>query len=101
MDRQFKKQEAQWQKEEDARIKLMYDVYNARERDILNRQAEKKEEDARKIVERDALTKQIEEYEEELRKKRLQEYERNKSHQKVIVSQMENKKNTQKRELEE
>eukprot|EP00330_Aristerostoma_sp_ATCC50986_P001608 CAMPEP_0114596186 /NCGR_PEP_ID=MMETSP0125-20121206/18143_1 /TAXON_ID=485358 ORGANISM="Aristerostoma sp., Strain ATCC 50986" /NCGR_SAMPLE_ID=MMETSP0125 /ASSEMBLY_ACC=CAM_ASM_000245 /LENGTH=97 /DNA_ID=CAMNT_0001798839 /DNA_START=348 /DNA_END=641 /DNA_ORIENTATION=+ len=97
MDRQFKKQEAQWQKEEDARIKLMYDVYNARERDILNRQAEKKEEDARKIV----LTKQIEEYEEELRKKRLQEYERNKSHQKVIVSQMENKKNTQKRELEE
>jgi hypothetical protein len=55
-ERQFKMREAQWQREEQAKINLLKDVYNSREKDILLKQAMKKEMDWFKENER----KQIE-----------------------------------------
>ena len=42
-ERQYKMREAQWIREEQARINLLKDVYNSREKDILLKQAMKKE----------------------------------------------------------
>lgn len=42
-ERQYKMREAQWQREEQARINLLKDVYQAREKDVLLKQAMKKE----------------------------------------------------------
>ena len=42
-ERQYKMREAQWLREENARINLLKDVYNSREKDILLKQAMKKE----------------------------------------------------------
>jgi len=42
-ERQYKMREAQWLREENARISLLKEVYNSREKDILLKQAMKKE----------------------------------------------------------
>jgi len=42
-ERQYKMREAQWQREEQARINLLKDVYQSREKDILLKQARQKE----------------------------------------------------------
>lgn len=44
-ERQYKMREAQWIREDQARINLLKDVYNSREQDILFRQAKTKEKD--------------------------------------------------------
>lgn len=41
-ERQYKMREAQWQREEQARINLLKDVYNSREKDIILKQEMKK-----------------------------------------------------------
>merc|ERR1712048_394832 len=42
-ERQYKMREAQWIREEQARINLLKDVYNSREKDVLLKQAKKRE----------------------------------------------------------
>jgi hypothetical protein len=44
-ERQYKMREAQWIREEQARTNLLKDVYHSREKDILLKQALKKESD--------------------------------------------------------
>ena len=47
-ERQQKMRDAQWQREEQARINLLKDVYISREKDILLKQEKKKENEIRK-----------------------------------------------------
>ena len=44
-ERQYKMREAQWQREEQARINLLKDVYHSREKDVLLKQQKKQEMD--------------------------------------------------------
>ena len=87
MEKQYKKQQDQWRKEEDARIKLMYQVYDSRAGDIgrkrnetlscrsLNLVIDQIAQDIKveKEVEKNTLTKDILDYEEELRRKKEEE----------------------------
>lgn len=101
MDKQYKRREDQWKKEEDARIKLMYDVYGSMEKDIQLKKDVKQAETVQKEVEKDQVTQDILRLEEELRRKKEEELRNNKQHQSVIVNQMENKRETEKRKLQD
>jgi len=101
MEKQHQRQKAVWDKEEAARIKLMHEVYDSRATDINRKQQFTVEEKVRKEVEKDVVTKDILDYEEELRRKKEEEWKFNKTHQATIVDQMANKKDIERRKIQE
>jgi len=101
MEKQYRKQQEQWKKEEDARIKLMYQVYDSRAADIDRKHQIASDIKVEKEVEKDTLTKDILDYEEELRRKKEEELRRNKTQQNVIVGQMVDKREMEKRRLQD
>lgn len=87
-EKQFQKRAAQWKKEEEARIKLMYEVFG--DRDAKLQANERIKEEERKEVERDriyedTLQQAFFKEKEEIKK---QVAERNAKHQTALLSQI-------------
>jgi len=101
MERQHRKQQEQWKKEEDARIKLMYEVYDSRAADIDNKKQLSVEEKVSKEIEKEKVTQDILDYENEIRRKKEEEWKRNKSQQGTILDQMDEKRERERRKLQE
>jgi len=72
-DRQWAKRQAQWDKEEEARVKLLYNVYGDRANVIERRKQESLEEKAAKERERQLLHEEVARYENEEKRKELEE----------------------------
>jgi len=101
MDRQHKKQQDQWKKEEDARIKLMYEVYDSRAVDLDRKKQLSVEEKIGKEVEKEKTTQDILDYENEIRRKKEEEWRRNKGQQSHILGQMDEKRERERKRLQD
>ena len=80
-DKQQQKREAVWRAEEEARIKLMYQVYAARDKKILGKKSLKKDSLTQKQQERQYEIDMLENYEKEVEIKKKKIAEINKQHQ--------------------
>lgn len=93
--------EAQWTREEQARINLLKDVYNSREKDVLLKQAKKKEMDWLKEQERKQIEATIAQQNAEFEARAVQEAATRKNHQMDILKQMNEKDRIQRTYLQE
>lgn len=100
-ERQYKMREAQWAREEQARINLLKDVYNNRERDILLKQAMKKEIDFLKDQERKQIEATIAQQNAQYESREADEATVRKNHQMDILKQMNEKDRIQRQYLQE
>jgi len=79
----------------------MQEVYGSLASDIQNKKDQKDVERNQKEVEKQKVTEDILRLEEELRRKREEEAKHNKAHQHVIVGQMTDKRENEKRRLQD
>ena len=100
-ERQYKMREAQWIREEQARINLLKDVYNSREKDILLKQAMKKEFEWLKENERKQIELSIQQQNAEFEAREAKEAAVRKNHQMDILKQMNEKDRIQRTYLQE
>ena len=87
-ERQYKMREAQWQREEVARINLLKDVYQSREKDILLKQSKKREMEWLKEYERKQIETAIAQQNAEFEARAAKEAAARKNHQMDILKQM-------------
>lgn len=83
--------EAQWQREDQARINLLKDVYQSREKDILLKQARQKEMDWFKAYEKNQIVTAIAQQNAEFEARAAKEAVNRKGHQMDILKQMNEK----------
>ena len=100
-DRQYKMREAQWERERQARIHLMKDVYIAREKDILLKQEKKREAEWFKRYEAEQISAAIKQQNEEFETRATKEAASRKNHQMDILKQMNEKDRVQRQYLQE
>lgn len=100
-ERQFQMREAQWQREDQARINLLKDVYYSREQDILLKQQKKKEEGYHKDYEKQQLDVAIAQQNAEYEARAAKETLARKTHQLDILKQMNEKDRVQRQYLQE
>jgi len=100
-ERQYKMREAQWIREDQARINLLKDVYNSREQDILYKQSKKKEMDWIKENERKMIETSIAQQNAEFDAREAKEAANRKNHQMDILKQMNEKDRIQRTYLQE
>ena len=93
--------EAQWAREEQARINLLKDVYNNREKDILLKQAPKREIEWLKQQERKQIEATIAQQNAEFEARSAEEAAVRKNHQMDILKQMNEKDRIQRGYLQE
>jgi len=93
--------EAQWIREDQARINLLKDVYNSREQDILYKQSKKKEMDWIKENERKMIETSIAQQNAEFDAREAKEAANRKNHQMDILKQMNEKDRIQRTYLQE
>lgn len=95
-EKQLRKQQEKWEREENARIELMKDVYKNREEALWHKKAISDAENEVKEQEKRDVRLRVSEYAEEEKRKELEEIMRNKQHQNEVLWQI-NEKNEQKR----
>lgn len=100
-ERQQKMRDAQWQREEQARINLLKDVYISREKDILLKQEKRKEGDWYKHYEKNQIETGIAQQNAEFEARAATEAARRKNHQMDILKQMNEKDRIQRQYLQE
>ena len=100
-ERQYKMREALWQREEQARINLLKDVYNSREKDILLKQAMKKEMEWLKENERRQIEAALALANAQQEAKATTQAALKKNHQMDILKQMNEKDRIQRTYLQE
>jgi hypothetical protein len=100
-ERQYKMREAQWQREEQAKINLLKDVYQAREKDILLKHTRKQEAEWFKKYEKDQIETAISQQNAEYQARAAKEAEARKNHQMDILKQMNEKDRIQRQYLQE
>jgi ADP-glucose pyrophosphorylase len=83
--------EAQWQREDQARINLLKDVYQSREKDILLKQHMKAEKDWFKQYEKNQIETAIAQQNAEFEARAAKEQANRKNHQMDILKQMNEK----------
>ena len=93
--------EAQWHREEQARINLLKDVYNSREQDILLKQSKKQELAWFKEYERKQIETAIAQQNAEFEARAAREAATRKNHQMDILKQMNEKDRIQRTFLQE
>ena len=93
--------EAQWQREEQARINLLKDVYQSREKDVLLKQDQKKEADWFKNYEKSQIETSIAQQNAEFEARAAKEAAVRKNHQMDILKQMNEKDRIQRTFLQE
>lgn len=100
-ERQYKMREAQWQREEQARINLLKDVYQSREKDVLLKQEQRKEADWFKNYEKSQIETSIAQQNAEFEARAAKESAVRKNHQMDILKQMNEKDRIQRTFLQE
>lgn len=100
-ERQFKMRDAQWQREDQARINLLKDVYYSREQDILMKQQQQKETQYLKDYEKQQLETAIAQQNAEYEARAAKEALSRKTHQLDILKQMNEKDRVQRQYLQE
>jgi len=100
-ERQYKMREAQWIREDQARINLLKDVYNSREQDILYKQSKKKEMEWIKDNEKRMIETSIAQQNAEFDAREAKEAANRKNHQMDILKQMNEKDRIQRTYLQE
>lgn len=90
-ERQYKLREARWQREQQARINLLRDVYDSREKDILLRQEKKKELDWYKQYEKTQIEEAIARQNAQFEARATKEAAQRKNHQMDLLMQMNEK----------
>lgn len=93
--------ETQWDREQQARINLLKDVYHSREKDILLKQTMKKEQDWLKDQERRQIETTIAQQNAEFDARAAEEAAIRKNHQMDILKQMNEKDKIQRQYLQE
>ena len=100
-ERQFKMRESQWQREQQARINLMKEVYDSREKDILLKKEKKKELEWHKAYEKEQSERAIAEQNAQFEEKAAKEVTQRKTHQMDLLKQMNEKDRVQRQYLQE
>jgi hypothetical protein len=93
--------EAQWERERQARIHLMKDVYISREKDILLKQEKTREADWFKRYEKEQISAAINQQNSEFEARAAKESVARKNHQMDILKQMNEKDRVQRQYLQE
>lgn len=93
--------DAQWQREDQARINLLKDVYQSREKDILLKQEKQREADWFKNYERTQMETAIAQQNAEYEARAAKEALARKTHQLDILKQMNEKDRVQRQYLQE
>ena len=100
-ERQYQKEQEKWLKEQAARIQLMKDVYRDRAEAVMRKKQIEEDEKKELLREREIIDKEIEKYNEEFWKLKEEEYKKNKNEQDILKYQMQQKINRQEREKQE
>lgn len=100
-DKQWNKMKEQWEKEENAKIELMKQVYAEREKAIMYKINVRDQERKELLEERKKLDLEIEEHNKRLEILRQQEEVRRKRHQNDLLYQIDNKKNLKEKERQD
>lgn len=90
-EKQLKKMQDKWDREESARIELLKDVYANREQALRYQKELTLAEQREKDVEKEQVRKQVIAYAEEEKRKELEEIMKNKSHQNEVLWQINDK----------
>lgn len=93
--------DAQWQREDQARINLLKDVYQSREKDILLKQEQKRETDWHKQYDKQQMNTAIAQQNAEYEARSAKEALARKQHQLDILKQMNEKDRVQRQYLQE
>ena len=100
-DRDYKKQQQEWLKDDQKRIELLKDVYKGRE-EALKYQKKIKEDEKKAIIEdRKQLDKEIDEYYDKLEEINKAEAIKRKQHQNQLLYQIKEKEDLRKRERQD
>lgn len=81
MEKQWQKRQDQWDKEYQAKVKLLHEVYQDREQALHYKQNVYDKEQLQKEMEKDLVTKDINKHNVEVERKHLEEIMKSKQHQ--------------------
>lgn len=83
-----RKQQGDFEKKEKARINLLYQVYDDRERKVKDHRAEKNEELRVRDQDRNEVERRVRDYEQEQERRKAEEFERNRTEQQKLLDEI-------------
>lgn len=86
--RRDKKQQEEWEKKEKARVNLLYQVFDDRERKVREHQSEKDDDLRTKEQDKLEVERRLREYESEQEKRKREEFERNRREQMSLLDEI-------------
>ena len=100
-DRDYKKKQEQWMKEEAKRIELLKQVYKEREKSVMYKKNLREEEKKQIAKERDILDNEILQYNKKIEEINREAAQRRKEHQNALLYQISEKENQKLKELQD
>ena len=100
-DRDYKKKQEQWMKEEAKRIELLRQVYKEREKSVMFKKNLREEEKKQIAKERDILDNEILQYNKKIAELNREAAQRRKEHQNELLYQISEKENQKLKELQD
>ena len=100
-DRDYKKKQEQWMKEEAKRIELLKQVYKEREKSVMYKKNLREEEKKQIARERDILDNEILQYNKKIEEINREAAQRRKEHQNELLYQISEKENQKLKELQD
>ena len=100
-DRDYKKKQEQWMKEEAKRIELLKQVYTEREKSVMYKKNLREEEKKQIAKERDILDNEILQYNKKIEEINREAAQRRKEHQNELLYQISEKENQKLKELQD
>ena len=100
-DRDYKKKQEQWMKEEAKRIELLKQVYKEREKSVMFKKNLREEEKKQIAKERDILDNEILQYNQKIAEINREAAQRRKEHQNELLYQISEKENQKLKELQD
>ena len=100
-DREYKKEQEKWKKEDEKRIELLKDVYKGREQALIYQKKIKEDEKNAIAQERVVLDNEINEYYDKLEKINKAEADKRKQHQNQLLYQIKEKEDLRKKERQD
>ena len=100
-DRDYKKKQEQWMKEEAKRIELLKQVYKEREKSVMYKKNLREEEKKQIAKERDILDNEILQYNKKIEEINREAAQRRKEHQNELLYQISEKENQKLKELQD
>ena len=100
-DREYKKEQEKWRQEDQKRIELLKDVYKGREEALIYQKKLKEEEKNSIAQERTILDNEINEYYDKMEEINKAEANKRKQHQNQLLSQIKEKEDLRKKEIQD